>query len=174
MTGIVIKPDILENRVNKIYIGIGSNLGNRNRNIEKAKLLLIEKGVKILKSSAYYETLSWPDTKKPKFINIVLQSNTIIPPKRLIKLFKTIEKELGRKPDKKNSPRECDIDIISYSNMVLNDEITIPHKRMHKRNFVLFPLYELDKNWVHPKFKIHIKKLIFSLPIKDIRSIKQI
>ena len=58
--------------------------------------------------------------------------------------------------------------------MVLNDEITIPHKRMHKRNFVLFPLYELDKNWVHPKFKIHIKKLIFSLPIKDIRSIKQI
>ena len=168
------KPDILENRVNMIYIGIGSNLGNRNRNIEKAKLLLIEEGIKIIRSSAYYETLSWPDTRKPKFINIILQSNTIIPPKKLIRLFKSIEKKLGRKLDKKNSPRECDIDIIAYNNMVLNDEITIPHKRMHKRNFVLFPLYELDKNWVHPKFKIHIKKLIFSLPIKDIRSIKQI
>ena len=97
-TGIVTKPDILENRVNMIYIGIGSNLGNRNRNIEKAKLLLIEEGIKIIKSSAYYETLSWPDTRKPKFINIILQSNTIIPPKKLIRLFKSIEKKLLEMP----------------------------------------------------------------------------
>ncbi|MDA9598408.1 2-amino-4-hydroxy-6-hydroxymethyldihydropteridine diphosphokinase [Candidatus Pelagibacter sp.] len=85
-----------------------------------------------------------------------------------------MEKKLGRKRSKKNSPRTCDIDIISYGNKILKGIITIPHARMHKRNFVLFPLYELNKKWIHPKLKINIKNLIFSLPIKDIRSIKQI
>ena len=170
----MIKPDILENQVNKIYIGIGSNLGVRIKNIERAKFLLINNGINIVRSSTYYESLSWPDTSKPKYLNIVLQSNTTLTPTRLIEIFKSIEKKLGRKKNKRNSPRECDIDIISYNNMILDGNISIPHKRMHERNFVLLPLYELNKNWIHPKSKINIKKLIFSLPIKDIRSIKQI
>ena len=74
----------------------------------------------------------------------------------------------------KNDPRECDIDIISYRNKVLNGPISIPHKRMHQRNFVLFPLYEIKKNWVHPKLKTNIQNLIFSLRIKDITSIKKV
>ena len=71
--GIVIKQDILENQVRSIYLGIGSNLGNRKKNIEKAKFQLIKNNIKILKSSSYYESLSWPDPKKPKFLNIVLE-----------------------------------------------------------------------------------------------------
>jgi len=157
-----------------VYISIGSNLGNKVSNIEKAKYLLTLNGVNILKSSSYYETSSWPDPKKPKFLNIVLQSDTKITPKNLLYLFKIIEKKLGRKKNVRNSPRECDIDIISYNNKILNGNILIPHQRMHQRNFVLIPLYEINKSWIHPKFKTNIKNLIFSLPIKDIRSIKQI
>ncbi len=157
-----------------IYIGIGSNLGNRIKNITKAKYFLELDGIKITKSSSYYETLSWPDPNKPKFINIVVQSNTKASPEKLLKIFKSIEKKLGRKKKSKNSPRTCDIDIISYNQKILTGNITIPHKRMHKRNFVLIPLFELNKNWFHPKTNENIKKLIFSLSIKDIRSIKQI
>ena len=157
-----------------IYIGIGSNLGNRIKNITKAKYFLELDGINITKSSSYYETLSWPDPNKPKFINIVAQSNTKASPEKLLKIFKSIEKKLGRKKKSKNSPRTCDIDIISYNQKILTGNITIPHKRMHRRNFVLIPLFELNKNWFHPKTNENIKKLIFSLSIKDIRSIKQI
>ena len=157
-----------------IYIGIGSNLGNRIENITKAKYFLDLNGINITKSSSYYETLSWPDPNNPKFINIVVQSNTKVSPEKLLKIFKSIEKKLGRKKKSKNSPRTCDIDIISYNQRILTGNITIPHKRMHKRNFVLIPLFELNKNWFHPKTNENIKKLIFSLSIKDIRSIKQI
>ena len=157
-----------------IYIGIGSNLGNRIENITKTKYFLDLNGINITKSSSYYETLSWPDPNKPKFINIVVQSNTKASPEKLLKIFKSIEKKLGRKKKSKNSPRTCDIDIISYNQKILTGNITIPHKRMHRRNFVLIPLFELNKNWFHPKTNENIKKLIFSLSIKDIRSIKQI
>ena len=157
-----------------IYIGIGSNLGNRINNIEKAKYFLNLRGINIIKSSSYYETLSWPDVSKPKFINIIIQSNTRLLPKKFLEIFKSIEKKLGRKKSLKNSPRTCDIDIISYYKKNVNGNVTIPHERMHKRNFVLMPLFEIDKNWLHPKLKDNIKKLIFSLPIKDITSIKKI
>ena len=157
-----------------IYLGIGSNLGNRINNIDKAKYFLNLEGITITKSSSYYETLSWPDPNKPKFINIVVQSDTKASPEKLLKIFKSIEKKLGRKKKSKNSPRTCDIDIISYNQKILTGNITIPHKRMHIRNFVLIPLFELNKSWFHPKTNENIKKLIFSLSIKDIRSIKQI
>ena len=157
-----------------IYLGIGSNLGNRIKNITKAKYFLDLNGINITKSSSYYETLSWPDPNQPKFINIVVQSNTKASPEKLLKIFKSIEKKLGRKKKSKNSPRTCDIDLISYNQKILAGNITIPHKRMHRRNFVLIPLFELNKNWFHPKTNENIKKLIFSLSIKDIRSIKQI
>jgi len=157
-----------------IYIGIGSNLGNKVYNIEKAKSYLIMNNINILKSSCYYETSSWPDPRKPKFYNIVVQSDCNFSPKKLIKIFQSIEKLLGRKQKPKNSPRKCDIDLISYNNKFYKGDISIPHIRMHQRNFVLIPLYELDKNWFHSKLKISIKNLIFSLPIKDIRSIKKV
>ena len=157
-----------------IYIGIGSNLGNKINNIEKAKHYLIMNNVNIIKSSGYYETLSWPNPKKPKFYNIILQSDTKFSPKKLLNIFKSIEKKLGRKTKPKNSPRECDIDLIAYKNKVFKGDISIPHSRMHLRNFVLIPLYELNKNWFHPVLNISIKNLIFSLSIEDIRSIKKI
>ena len=157
-----------------IYLGIGSNLGNKRLNIEKAKFKIIENNIKILQSSNYYESLSWPNKKNPKFLNIVLKISTNLKPTKLIKIFQNIENSLGRKKAPRNSPRICDIDIIDYKNMQINKEIILPHPRLHQRNFVLLPLYELDKGWKHPVFKNDIKTLILSLPNRDIRSIKQI
>ncbi len=168
------RQDISENQANLIYIGIGSNLGNRVNNIEIAKFLIISYGIKIIQCSSYYETLSWPNKSNPKFINVVISIKSRLEPKSLLQIFQKIEKNIGRKKSKKNAPRECDIDIIDYKSSNFDGKLTIPHKLMHKRNFVLIPLHELDKNWIHPKSKMSIKKLIFSLKKKEITSIKKI
>ena len=166
--------DILENQAKSIYLAIGSNLGNRFENIEKAKFKLSQNNIRILRSSSYYESLSWPNPKSPKFLNVVLNVKTDLKPLKLLSKCKEVEIELGRKKTKKNSPRECDIDIIDYLNEKISGKIILPHPRMHSRNFVLLPLFEINKNWIHPISKQHIKYLIFSLPNRDIRSIKQI
>ena len=92
---------MLENQVKSIYLGIGSNLGNRKKNIEKAKFQLIKNNIMILKSSNYYESLSWPNPKNPKFLNIILKINTNLKPLELLKRCKKIECKLGRKKSAK-------------------------------------------------------------------------
>ena len=163
-----------ENPVKVIYLGIGSNLGNRKKNIEMTKFKLLASNVKILESSSYYESLSWPNQNDPKFINIIVKVKTQYAPLELIQKCKNIEKEMGREKSPKNSPRICDIDIIDYKNKEINRGLILPHPRMHTRNFVLLPLFEIDKDWKHPVLKHNIKKLILSLSNSDIRSIKQI
>ena len=170
----MIKQDTLENQAKSIYLGLGSNLGNKRNNIEKAKFILTKKNIKILKSSSYYESLSWPNPKNPKFLNIVLNISTYFKPLELLKICKEVEINLGRKKSPKNSPRECDIDILDYDNREDKNSIILPHPRMHVRNFVLIPLFEINKHWIHPISKQHIKKLILSLSNRDITSIKQI
>ena len=165
---------MLENQAKFVYLGIGSNLGNKKDNIEKAKFELIQNDILIEKSSSYYESLSWPNPKNPKFLNIVLKIKTSLKPVKLLDICKKIEVSLGRKKGKKNAPRECDIDVIDYNNQKTNIDIILPHPRMSQRNFVLLPLYELDKAWTHPISGQPIKKLILSLSNRDIRSIKQI
>ena len=168
------KQDISENQVKKIYLSIGSNLGNKKSNIEKAKFKLTEFGIKILRSSSFYESLSWPNTKHPKFFNIILEISTNLESSDLLKECKKIEILLGRKKSKKNSPRICDIDVIDFKGNRSKKKIILPHPRMHMRNFVLLPLFELNKEWIHPVSKYHIKRLILSLSNRDITSIKQI
>ena len=170
----MIKQGTLENPAKSIYLGVGSNLGDKKQNIELTKFKLIENNIKILQSSNYYESLSWPNPQQPKFLNIVLSVLSNLSSLELINKCKEIEVSLGRKKSAKNSPRVCDIDIIDYKNQQLRGDLILPHPRMHQRNFVLLPLYELNKNWVHPKSKLHIKKLIFSLSNLNIRSIKQV
>ena len=166
--------DTSENLVKFVYLAIGSNLGNKRMNIERAKYELYQKNIKILVSSSYYESLSWPNPKNPKFLNIVVKIKTNLKALQLIKKCKKIEIELGRKQTPKNSPRVCDIDIIDFKNQKMKIDLILPHPRMHTRNFVLLPLFEIDKDWEHPVLKLNIKKLISSLSNSDIRSIKQI
>ena len=174
----MIKRDILENQAKKVFLAIGSNLGKKLNNINKAKFKLQSSKIKIIKCSSNYETLSWPNSKNPKFINIVIQVKTYLSPKELLNLCKKIEKKLGRKKAKKNSPRICDIDIIDYDQKVFKLQgkkpLYIPHPEISRRNFVLVPLYEISKSWKHPQTKINIIELINSLKTDDLRTIKQI
>ncbi len=171
------KQDILENQAKMIYLSLGSNIGNRKKNLEKAKFLLNFNGIKIIKASSYYETDSWPNKNFPKYLNIVIKGTTSLKPKTLFSVIKYIEKQLGRKKTKKNHPRTCDIDILDYDNKVIsinidNERVIIPHPRLHKRNFVLFPLFEISKNWLHPNNKLKIGRLLSSINNKDLRTIK--
>ena len=170
----MIKPGILESQASHIYIAIGSNLGNRKLNIEKAKFFLTENGVKSINISKYYETPSWPNPSKPKFLNIVLKTKCYLKPVELLKICKSIEVKLGRKKDIKNSPRVCDIDIIDYKGLIFKTGLILPHKSMYCRNFVLLPLYEIEKDWLHPKKNKKIYELLRYLDVNNLRSIKQL
>ena len=169
---------MLEKRAKIVFLSIGSNLGSKTKNIELVKFKLEKNNIKIIKSSKNYETLSWPDKKKPKFVNIVLKVKTFLSPVDLMKKCLYIEKELGRLRNKKNEPRTCDIDIIDYDKRIIksakSQNLTIPHPRMHKRNFVLLPLFEIAKTWIHPLKKASIKDLISALDDEDLRTIKLI
>jgi len=171
------KQDISENLANTAYLAIGSNLGNKIRNIEITKFEIEKYKIKIIKSSSNYISRSWPDPLKPNYINIIIKIKTNLKPLQLLKTCNLIELRLGRIRSKKNTPRTCDIDIIDYDKKILNEKnnkLILPHPRMNKRNFVLIPLFELDKSWKHPKSNINIVNLINSLPVKDLSSIKQI
>ena len=172
--GTVKRQDILENQAKIVYLGIGSNLGDRKKNIEIAKSHLSENNLDFLSISSFYETPSWPDPKKPKFLNIVIKAKFCLDPKVSFKICKKIEILLGRKKGKKNDPRICDIDIIDFNKKVLK-KLTLPHKLMHKRNFVLSLFLKFKKNGIIQLLKKILKKLdFFTLSSNDIRSIKQI
>jgi len=171
------KQDSSENLAKLAYLAIGSNLGNKISNIEITKFELEEYKIKILKSSSNYISESWPDPSMPNYINVIIKIKTNLIPMELLKICNLIELKLGRVRSKKNAPRVCDIDIIDYDKKILNQknmQLILPHPRMNKRNFVLLPLFEVDKSWKHPKSKINIVNLINSLPARDLRSIKQI
>ena len=155
-----------------IYLGIGSNLsssfGDRFTNINLAISFLERKGINLIKKSSFYETFSYPDKEKPKFINIVIAVETFLSPKDLIKTLILIEEKIERKRKKKNDPRTCDIDIIDYNKEIINFklnnfELKIPHQSMSTRNFVLYPLKEICPDWTHPISKITIDALIKNL-----------
>jgi len=171
------KQDISENPAKPVYLAIGSNLGNKINNIEKTKVELEKYKIKILKSSSNYMSESWPDPSMPNYINIIIKIKTSLAPLKLLKICNLIELKLGRVRAKKNAPRTCDIDIIDYDKKILNEknnQLILPHPQMSKRNFVLLPLFEVDKSWKHPKSNVNVVNLINALPIKDLRSIKQI
>ena len=165
-----------EKQAKTAIISIGTNLGDKKRNIELTKFELKKNDIKIIKSSSKYETLSWPNKAKPKFINVVLLIKTRLSAHDLLKKCLSIEKKLGRKRIKKNEPRSCDIDIIDYDSKIIKknseNDLSVPHPRMHKRNFVLVPLFEVSKSWVHPLKKTSIKDLINSLKIEELRAVK--
>ena len=108
-----------------------------------------------------------------------VSSQTCSQPNILFTTIKDIEKKLGRKKSKINNPRTCDIDILDYKGLIYklhvnNDKLSIPHPRLHNRNFVLFPLFEIEKNWKHPLKKTKIQDLIGKLDNSSLYSIKQI
>jgi len=166
-----------------IILSLGSNLqskfGSRFKNLNLAMRQLKKKGIIINKKSSFYETPSYPDKNKPKFINMVVEVKTDLLPINLMLILINIEKLLGRQRRKKNDPRTCDIDIIDYDGQVnefltQNSKLIIPHKDLSSRNFVLFPLQEILPDWKHPKSKENVSALIQKLPEEDRKSILKI
>ena len=171
------RQDISENQAKIVYLGIGSNLGDRKKNIEIAKSHLSENNLDFLSISSFYETPSWPDPKKPKFLNVVIKAKFCFDPESLLKICKKIEILLGRKKGKKNDPRICDIDIIDFNGRIIEkkigyNKISVPHERMYNRNFVLLPLFEINKDWFHPKLCKNIVFLLSNLTSEQLLGIK--
>ncbi|MCM8779147.1 MAG: 2-amino-4-hydroxy-6-hydroxymethyldihydropteridine diphosphokinase [Candidatus Omnitrophica bacterium] len=143
------------------YIGIGSNLGNRKKNIEKAIVFLkADKKIKLLKKSRIYETEPLGPPQR-KFLNGVLKIETKYSPFELLRRLKEIELLLGRKGSPRWGPRTIDLDILFYGRLVLKTKkLTLPHPQVSERLFVLKPLCEISPYLKHPVIKKSIKTIL--------------
>ena len=155
-----------------IHLNIGSNLnsnfGNKFDNISITIKLLIDKEFDVKKISNFYETPSYPNKNFPNFLNVGIFGKFSKSAKELRNNISLIEKKIGRVKTKKNDPRVCDIDIIDFNGEKLDmDNLTIPHKRCHSRNFVLFPIRQIDPNWEHPILRKNVNVLIGQLDLKS-------
>ena len=156
-----------------IHLNLGSNInsifGSRSDNISIAIELLIESKIKIIKTSNFYETPSYPNVKNPKFLNIGILVNYDKNYLDLLSKIYLIEKKIGRIKTKRNDPRVIDIDIIDFKGLVKKDSknLILPHPKSHLRNFVLYPILEIDPNWSHPIFKKNAQFLINKLSQKS-------
>lgn len=148
----------------RVYIGIGSNLGDRLENIMKA-VGLVEGYMKITARSGIYETEPVGGIMQDMFLNCVIEVLTDIPPYELFDLLKLTEKELGRVKEVKWGPRLIDLDILTYNDEVVEEKnLTVPHREMHKRRFALIPLQEIAPDFIHPVLKKKIPEML-----KDIK-----
>ena len=134
----------------EVYLGLGSNLGDRIGNLTRA-LEKLSQTVTIGEVSSVYETEPMYYEEQPLFLNAVVSGTTELEPLELLHLIKRIESELGRAPGIRNAPRIIDIDILYYGNRVVNTpELTIPHPAIEERAFVLVPLAEIAREFAHP------------------------
>ena len=146
------------------YIGIGSNLGNREENCQKAIALLIEKNIEITKHSSLYETEPLGVKEQPGFINMALEIETNLEPGILLRTIKEIENSMGRLEGMRWGPRIIDLDILLYDDLILKThDLEIPHPGIKDREFVLKPLSEIAPDKIHPIFKKSIETLLIEL-----------
>ncbi len=145
-----------------VYLGLGSNKGERISYIEKA----IEEisglsNTKIFARSEIYETEPWGNIKQEDYLNSVIGIQTELSAEDLLNELKSIEKLIGRKENKKWSEREIDIDLLFYGNEVINrDQMKVPHGQIENRRFVLVPMKEIAPGFLHPVFKKSIAQLL--------------
>lgn len=144
----------------RYFLSLGSNLGNRRANLGRALAALKMARVKVLRSSSLYRTEPVGYSAQPWFYNQVVEVSTALEPAGLLALIKIVERDMGRRPARKNRPRPIDIDILIAEEQVISRrQLTIPHPRMADRNFVLVPLLEIAPTVVHPVFKEKISDL---------------
>jgi len=127
-----------------VYLGLGSNLGTRSRNLSAARRRLRQKGVRILRQSRVMETAPWGVTDQPRFLNQVLEARWEGTPRQLLRAAKQVEKEGGRRPARRWGPRVIDVDILLFGDERVNlPGLVVPHPRIGERDFVVASLEEL-------------------------------
>lgn len=151
-----------------IFLGLGSNLGDRENHIVKAiKALNNVAGVKVNRIAPLYKTPPWGHVEQEWFLNTVVEIETQLNPHQLFKEIKNIEEQIGRTPSFRWGPREIDIDILLFNDQIIADaELEIPHRHLTERAFVLKPLLDLEPAIRHPATKESLRANLERLPEK--------
>jgi 2-amino-4-hydroxy-6-hydroxymethyldihydropteridine diphosphokinase len=152
----------------RTFLGIGSNLGNREENLKNAVSLIEEHIGPVRLRSSVYETEPWGFRSEDDFLNMVVQAETSLSPSGLLGRVLMIESLLGRlREGKEYKSRTIDIDILLYDKRIVRTKVlVIPHPVMHERRFVLIPLCEIAAELIHPVLKKSFKKLLEECPDK--------
>jgi len=157
----------------EVYLLLGSNLGEREEYLHKAAQLITERVGKVLQGSAFYQTAAWGITDQPAYINQILLVGTELDASEVLINILRIEKELGRERFQKWEARVIDIDILFYSDLVINEaHLTIPHPHFEERRFAVEPMLELAPDFIHPVLKKTIKSI--ALELTDNLSVERI
>ncbi len=150
-----------------VYLGLGTNLGDRPRNL-RAALDRLARWVKVTAVSRVYETEPWGIREQPRFLNMAVAGETSLAPEELLRELKRIEREMGRTEGVRYGPRVIDIDILLYGDLQLDrGGLKIPHPRLAERRFVLAPLAEIAPALIPPGMNLTVQELLERLPDEE-------
>lgn len=156
----------------RVFIGLGSNLGQRAARLQSAIEGLVNEGVKVRRVSSIYETPPWGHLEQPSFLNQVIEVAYVGSPEELLAMAMGLESALGRKRTVHWGPRTIDIDILAFGDRVVTSQrLVVPHPMLADRAFVLVPWSEIAPDFVVPSLNKSVMELLGALPLSDKASI---
>ncbi|WP_276481148.1 2-amino-4-hydroxy-6-hydroxymethyldihydropteridine diphosphokinase [Paraflavitalea pollutisoli] len=151
--------------MNKAYLLIGGNVGNRPLNLQQAVKAIDERCGRVIRQSSVYETAAWGKTDQQAFLNQALAIETALPAENLLQAVLDVETSLGRIREERYGPRVIDIDIIFFNDAVIDlPQLTVPHPEVQNRRFALVPLAEIAPGFLHPLLHQTICELLTDCP----------